>query len=48
MRKVRITIKVSRYQNEKLWGELYRKESMTNESFTNFKKRKKQENRMKK
>jgi hypothetical protein len=39
---------VSRYQKEKLWGELYRKESMTNESFTQFRKRKIDEKKKKK
>ena len=48
MRKVRITIRVSRYQKEKMWGELYRHESVTNETFTNFKKRKLEEKKKKK
>jgi len=48
MRKVRITIRVSRYQKEKMWGDLYRRESVTNESFTEFKRRKKAEKKMNK
>ena len=41
--KIRVTIKLSRYQKEKQWGELYRLESNGGETFTEFKKRKKLE-----
>ena len=39
MGKVRITIKISRYQRDKFLGERYRNESPGGESFTEFKKR---------
>jgi hypothetical protein len=39
--RIRVTIKLSRYQKEKEWGEMYRAESNGGESFTEFKKRKK-------
>ena len=40
---VRITIKLSRYQQEKLLGEEYRANGIPGETFTEFKKRKKKE-----
>ena len=39
--KIRVTIKLSRYQKEKEWGDKYRLESNGGETFTEFKKRKK-------
>jgi len=42
-RTIRITIKLSRYQQEKLLGEEYRATGIPGETFTEFKKRKKKE-----
>lgn len=41
--KIRVTIRLSRYQKEKEWGELYRAEAENGETFTEFKRRKKME-----
>lgn len=40
---IRITIKLSRYQQEKLLGEEYRATGIPGETFTEFKKRRKKE-----
>jgi hypothetical protein len=41
--KVRITIRLSRYQRDKIIGKMYREEADVGERFSEFKKRKKKE-----
>jgi len=38
-RKIRVTIHISRYQREKELGDMYRKEALPFETFTEFRKR---------
>jgi len=44
---IKITQKSSRYEKEKKLGELYRREAVEGESFTIFRKRKKEEEKEK-
>jgi len=45
MRRIKIVIRISRYQQEKLWGEMWRREEDTlpGETFTEYRNRKRKE-----